>query len=162
MPDVSALRSTLAVWAAATLAACGSPGAPAERPPSTSGPPAAPAPAAPRGAEAALKDGAGVAVVDLTGRAGARPGELSVAKDATLSAVRWSGWGAAQATGRGRLELLDCDPNCAEGQVRSFPAEVVLSNLRTCGSGRFYATVALTYRDGGRTQRPAAYLQPPC
>lgn len=110
----------------------------------------------------ALAAGRGVAVVDLAGAAHARPVKLEIAKDATLSGLRWSGWGRPRAVGEGTLSLLECEPTCAEGRVRTVPARVILHDLRRCSTGRFYAAASVAPDDPRRTPPPAAYLQPPC
>lgn len=49
-----------------------------------------------------------------------------------------------------RHQLIDCDPNCAEGSLIEPAADVKIYRIRTCiGSGghkhRFYTRVSITY-----------------
>jgi hypothetical protein len=116
------------------------------------------------GAREALATGA-VGVVDLEHRAGVAPRRLVVNREQTLTGVRWSGWGDARATGRGRVETLVCEPTCATGRIGTTSAVIVLSAPRRCGAGRFYTRSTMTYEEehSGRTRAPDTYLRtPPC
>jgi len=97
-------------------------------------------------------------VVDFTGRAAARPATLTPNKDQILRRIEWSGWGGARATGRGTLEVLECEPTCAQGQTDRVPAVLTLSAPRTCGAQRYYGEATLR-ADG---QAPAVFLRTPC
>jgi len=97
-------------------------------------------------------------VVDFTGRTAARPVTLTPNKDQILRGIEWSGWGRARATGRGTLEVLECEPTCAQGQTDRVPAVLVLSGPRTCGTQRYYGEAKLR-ADG---QAPAVFLRTPC
>lgn len=50
----------------------------------------------------------------LSGKLVVEPSRI-VFKDLDLTMIKWTGWGAATATGRGRASSLQCDPSCAEG-----------------------------------------------
>jgi hypothetical protein len=106
-----------------------------------------------------------VGVVDVAGRVGVRPRTLETSADATLRDVRWERWDAAGARGAGRLRILDCDPWCGGGRVRSLPATVRLSMVRECG-GRFYFGAAAVRVDPAaspvRGEQPASYVRAPC
>lgn len=52
-----------------------------------------------------------------------------------LVRLRWSGWGKAKATANGRGILNTCDPSCAAGNSRVYPAKLVVSRVRTCMAG---------------------------
>lgn len=78
-----------------------------------------------------------------------RPPALAVGANATVSGLRWAGWGAATATGHGTLPLDDCQPTCATGTVKPTPATVIVTRLRDCSSRRVYTHVAV--RVEGRT-----------
>lgn len=97
-------------------------------------------------------------VVDFTGEAASRPSTLRPNKDQVLRSIEWSGWGEAEAIGRGTLEVLVCEPNCAQGQTEDVPATVTLSAPRTCGGQRYYGEASL--RSAGET--PAVFLRTPC
>ena len=115
------------------------------------------------GAREALAGGA-VGVVDLSTRAAVAPAAMEVNREQRLEALRWSGWGAAQTTGRGHVSTLVCDPNCATGRRETSTAVIVLSAPRRCGGRRFYSRASMTYeeRSSGRTRAPATYLRTPC
>lgn len=106
-----------------------------------------------------------VGVVDVSGRVGVRPRTLETSSDGVLEHVRWERWDAAGARGSGRLRILDCDPSCAIGRVRSLPATVTLSAVRECG-GRFYFDAAAVRVDPARSpvrgSQPASYVRAPC
>lgn len=171
-------RATLAcaLCACLAVAACGGGEKRAERatsaagvggePPATS--PAAEATVQPlaygRGVRAGLAGGR-IAVVDLTNRAGIEPLRMTVNSEQTVSGLSWSGWGQARATGRGEVETLSCEPSCANGQVDSSRAEIVLSAPRRCGKRQFYTRSSMTYKEAGsgRVRAPDTYLRtPPC
>jgi hypothetical protein len=117
-----------------------------------------------RGARAGLAAG-GVAVVDLTNRVGIEPVRMAVNSEQRLDGLRWSGWGLARTTGRGRVETLVCEPTCATGQLESSTAVIVLSRPRRCANRRFYTRSSMTYDEPktGRTRAPDTYLRtPPC
>ena len=89
---------------------------------------------------------------------------MDVNAEQTLDGLRWSGWGNASATGRGKVDTLVCDPTCATGRREHSSAEIVLSKPRRCG-GRFYTRSSMTYEEPGthRTRAPDTYLRtPPC
>jgi len=63
----------------------------------------------------------------------------------------WSGWGSPQATATGTQMVNDCNPNCAEGKYRGYPATVTLAGLKPYGTGlQAYSTIVI--------QTPAANL----
>jgi hypothetical protein len=113
---------------------------------------------------AALASGV-VGVVDASGRVGVRPRTLETSSDAELRDLRWQRWDAAGARGSGRLRILDCDPSCALGRVRSLAATIRLSAVRECG-GRFYFDAAAVRIDPAaspvRGAQPASYVRAPC
>jgi hypothetical protein len=116
------------------------------------------------GAKAALAAGR-IAVVDLSNRAGVEPATMDVNREQTLDGLRWSGWGNASATGRGKVDTLVCDPTCATGRREQSTAVIVLSKPRRCGGRRFYTRSSMTYEepDTNRTRAPDTYLRtPPC
>jgi hypothetical protein len=43
--------------------------------------------------------------------------EISVHGDVSLHGMRWTGWGGAEATGRGRARVKACVPDCNLGKV---------------------------------------------
>ena len=115
------------------------------------------------GARAQLTAG-GVGVVDLGNRVAIEPALMAVNREQRLEGLRWSGWGSPRTTGRGEVDTLICDPNCATGRRERSTAVIVLSKPRRCGSRRFYARSTMTYEEPetGRTRAPDTYLRPPC
>ena len=97
-------------------------------------------------------------VVDFAGEIASRPATLRPNKDQVLRSIEWTGWGEDEATGRGTLEALECEPNCAQGQTEDVPGTITLSEPRTCGARRYYA--AATLRSG--EDAPAVFLRTPC
>jgi hypothetical protein len=103
-------------------------------------------------------DAGGVAVIGLDERAGIAPEHLWLNREMQLMRLQWTGWGTPQATGRGRVRTLVCNPNCAQGRLEFAPGTVTLSDIRLCGTRRFYAKARL--ETSGKT--PATFLGTPC
>ena len=90
---------------------------------------------------------------------------MDVNREQQLAALRWTGWGLARTTGRGRVSTLICDPNCATGTREDVARRPrALDGRRRCGGRRFYRRSSMTYADPGtgRTRAPATYLRTPC
>jgi len=123
----------------------------------------APEPPAP-GAGRALHAAPGTWVLDASGRVLARPRRMDFASDASLLDLRWRGWDglSASASASGRVRLLRCHPDCADGTVFYRPARIRLTDLKRCGHARFYAVATVTYRKAGRSRPIADYIRPPC
>jgi hypothetical protein len=115
------------------------------------------------GARARLATGA-IGVVDLANRATIEPVLMDINQEQQLDELRWSGWGGPRTTGRGAVDTLICDPNCATGRRERTTAVIVLSRPRRCGARRFYTRSTMTYEEPttGRTRAPDTYLRPPC
>jgi len=79
-----------------------------------------------------------------------RPRNLYLTADGTLAVfkVRWDTWGGRRATGRGRAEYHGCTPDCASGVDHHARVSIRLSNIRRCGSRRYYTHVRLTLPSG--------------
>jgi len=109
-------------------------------------------------------DAGDVAVVDFVARAGIAPSTLQLNKEQTLQEIRWDDWGSPSASGRARVRALVCDPNCGRGRFEMLDGKVELSDVRLCGSRRYYATAKLETTDPktGEAGRPATYLRTPC
>lgn len=105
-----------------------------------------------------------VGVVDFANEVAVRPARLLPNKDQAMRGIEWTGWGDAQAVGRGTLETLICEPTCAQGQTVDVDAVLELSEPRACGSRRYYGRAALTYTDPETDKRrdPAVFLRTPC
>jgi hypothetical protein len=79
-----------------------------------------------------------------------KPKTLFLTGDGTLEVqnVSWSSWGGATATGSGSAEHHGCTPSCAQGTVHHDHVTITLSKIKTCGSKRYYAHVALRLNSG--------------
>lgn len=74
-----------------------------------------------------------------------------------LGKLRWSSWGATSATGSGVFNWNDCTPDCAQGQIKSGPVKVTLSNPKTCPGQTHldFKQAALTYTGTRPKHHPA-------
>jgi hypothetical protein len=105
-----------------------------------------------------------IAVVDFVARVGIAPSTLQLNKEQTVQEIRWSDWGSPSASGRARVRSLVCDPSCGRGRIEMLDANVELSDVRLCGSRRYYAKAKLETTDPktGEAGHPATYLRTPC
>ncbi len=80
-----------------------------------------------------------------------RPPTLELTGDGTLFVdhVQWSSWGGPTATGSGDAVYHGCTPDCAQAPTHTALVTIRLSEIRTCGSRRYYAGITLT-RSSGR------------
>ncbi|SPJ40310.1 hypothetical protein CHUV2995_01102 [Corynebacterium diphtheriae subsp. lausannense] len=80
-------------------------------------------------------DAAGIVdCVRLNGTQG--PELLSLAcgdNNHVISDLTWGKWGDEAAHAHGKAWLNACDPNCAQGQWKTYPVKVTATNKRTCG-----------------------------
>jgi hypothetical protein len=62
------------------------------------------------------------------------------------------------------VRTLICDPTCAQGRLAQAPGTVELSDIRVCGSRRYYASAKLASSDPevSIVKNPATYLTTPC
>jgi hypothetical protein len=107
-------RATSAVTTPATGT---SPTAPASTPAST--PPSTPVSAVPPQ----------LPVLTVGSYTGMKPTEIGYSGDATnvVTAITWSSWTAAGATGQGTSDIDSCTPNCAQAPPSLVPTTVTLS-----------------------------------
>ncbi len=71
--------------------------------------------------------------------------------NASWKKVKWLSWGAKTALGTGYLYQNDCQPNCASGQFRTYPAKLVLSEvIRTRKYGLLYSQATFSYSALGK------------
>ena len=105
-----------------------------------------------------------VGIVGFDGAVGVEPESLETASDLTVSALRWTAWGASGASGSGRLRIPTCQPNCATGTATEVPARVELTGLKTCDGRRYFdhAEVRVAAEDAPSGLQPASYLRAPC
>jgi hypothetical protein len=109
-------------------------------------------------------DAGGVGIVDYIAHASIAPDSLWLNKEQELQGVHWTGWGSERATGRARVRSLECDPNCARGRIEMLEGTVELSDVRLCGTRRYYSKAELETTDPstGKRSRPSTYLRTPC
>jgi hypothetical protein len=53
--------------------------------------------------------------------------------------IVWSGWGTAEAVGRGTAEANNCKPDCADGTFSPHPVTVTLTKPKTWGAEMAYS-----------------------
>lgn len=116
-----------------------------------------PAPRAPR-----TRRGRDVRVAGLDGRAQRRPRTLQVAREIELRCLVWDSFGGRRATASGVADQLDCIPTCAQSGVERRKARVRVSELRRCGSRRFYSRIEVLLGEGDETDRPRTFPVVPC
>ena len=85
------------------------------------------------------------------GRVAPRTWDAGCTGSNELVRARWRHWGRRVATARGQTVVRTCDPNCAEGGSRLYPASARASRIGICKDdhGRrrpFYTRVRLTIR----------------
>jgi hypothetical protein len=141
-----------------TVAGCGSAGT---SNPTPVGSGAVPFRAAPPRLPAKLAPGT-ILIVDLTDIAAARPSTVEFASNGTLERMSWTGWGGSSVTGHGTASLRICQPNCAQGHDRSYPATVTLKTPKTCFHARFYTNSTVTVQMSGRPRKLASFIRNPC
>jgi hypothetical protein len=62
-----------------------------------------------------------------------------------IAKIRWSSYGAKQATGRGVASVNDCDPNCAAGTSSNYRARIKLTRVRQCGDVPQFTRLRVTF-----------------
>jgi hypothetical protein len=170
---VRRLLALLALGAVAVVCGCGgeeaAPGAaakPAATPPASSGAPdLGPYPKVKTSASVRRKlDAGAVGVIDLELRTAIAPDSLQLNREQEALELEWSGWGTPRATARGKVRTLICDPTCAQGRLAQAPGTVELSDIRVCGSRRYYASAKLHSSDPkvSIVENPATFLRTPC
>jgi hypothetical protein len=109
-------------------------------------------------------DAGAVGVIDLRLRTTIAPDSLQLNREQEARELEWSGWGTPHATARGKVRTLICDPTCAQGRLAQAPGTVELSDIRVCGSRRYYASAKLSSSDPevSIVSNPATFLRTPC
>jgi hypothetical protein len=170
---VRRLLALLALAAVAVVCGCGgqeaTPGAAAK--PATT--PSAPSGAPDLGPYPKVKtassvrrqlDAGAVGVIDLKLRTTIAPDSLQLNREQEAIELEWTGWGTPHASARGKVRTLICDPNCAQGLLAQASGTVELSDIRVCGSRRYYASAELRSPDPevSIVKDPATFLRTPC
>jgi hypothetical protein len=52
-----------------------------------------------------------------------------------LVKIKWESYGTDAASGSATAKVNDCQPNCASGTTKSYPAVVTLTKPKNCGGG---------------------------
>jgi hypothetical protein len=109
-------------------------------------------------------DAGAVGVIDLRLRTAIAPRSLQLNREQEARELEWTGWGTPHATARGKVRTLICDPTCAQGRLAQAPGTVALSDIRVCGSRRYYASADLRSPDPevSIVKDPATFLRTPC
>lgn len=79
-----------------------------------------------------------------------RPGRIVLTcADAgmVLHSVRWTVWGSGDALGQGTVTVNSCQPDCADGEDISYPAEIVLDRVIPNGVGPQFSRWIVIYQD---------------
>ena len=77
----------------------------------------------------------------------AKPSQVVISADGSgaVKNIAWSDWGTATATGAGILEVDNCNPNCATGTYKGYPARVTLTGLSAFVNGKkAYASMVVS------------------
>jgi hypothetical protein len=62
--------------------------------------------------------------------------------------LTWSTWGKKTAVGSGTAKIVSCDPNCAEGKVKSYKVKLTASKPVACSKGnRQFLRLTYTFPD---------------
>lgn len=87
--------------------------------------------------------------VSVTGLEG--PDSISLAcgdNNYLVKDLKWSNWGADEATAEGTAVENDCDPFCAEGTFKQTPVRVVVDKREACGyNAKVYSRIRVIYPD---------------
>ena len=168
------MRRLLALLAlGAVLVACGCGGEEAAPRGAAGKPAAAPAPPPDLGPYPKIEttssvrrqlDQGAVGVIDLRLRTAIAPDSLQLNREQEARELEWTGWGTPHASARGKVRTLICDPTCAQGRLAEAPGTVELSDIRVCGTRRYYASAKLASSDPevSIVKNPATYLRTPC
>ena len=74
------------------------------------------------------------------------------------TSLHFSAYGAGTAWASGRLHYVVCQPNCAQGYVKSVPARFKLTKIVRCAGRRYYGTATVVAP--ARYSRSSWYIQP--
>ncbi|HTT50890.1 MAG TPA: hypothetical protein VMH35_05800 [Streptosporangiaceae bacterium] len=69
---------------------------------------------------------------------------------AFLRTPHWSRWSGSSAATTGTLWVDNCQPNCASGHFRTYPAQVTLSRVAYHKGAAFFSRMRLRYEHSGR------------
>lgn len=76
--------------------------------------------------------------------------------------MTWTSWTTSAATGTGTLWEKLCKPNCADGQIGTYPVAVTLSAVKTSSQGPWFSRLTVTWEaTRPPNQTPDSFLTPP-
>jgi hypothetical protein len=104
------------------------------------------------GSAAARPSAGPTTLPDCLGRPQVRPAEVILAcgdGNASVSGLRWKGWGSSFAAATGVASINDCSPTCVAGHDHSYPVVLIVSGRETCSPGGqiAYRKVTLAFLD---------------
>lgn len=88
-------------------------------------------------------------IQDITSVPKIKPSRIVLTNHAAVSRLRWSSYGGTRATATGKLNLVQCEPTCAEGPSVKYGARITVSAPRTCEEKRYYTKIRVRYRSSG-------------
>jgi hypothetical protein len=88
-------------------------------------------------------------IQDITSVPKIKPSRIVLTNHAAVSRLRWSSYGGTRATATGKLNLVQCEPTCAEGTSLKYRARITVSAPRTCEEKRYYTKIRVRYRSSG-------------
>ena len=62
-----------------------------------------------------------------------------------VTKIRWNAYGTSAANGSATARVNDCEPDCAGGTFRKYPATVRLTRVRQCGDVPQFTRIAVTF-----------------
>ncbi|HEY6315273.1 MAG TPA: hypothetical protein VIY52_31330 [Streptosporangiaceae bacterium] len=76
--------------------------------------------------------------------------------------MTWTSWTTSAAAGKGTLWEKLCKPDCADGQIGTYPVAVTLSAVKTSSQGRWFSRLTVTWEaTRPPNQTPDSFLTPP-
>jgi hypothetical protein len=118
--------------------------------------------AEPGARQRARLDAGEIAIVDLRGDIGIRPGALDFAKGGRLEQLEWSRWDDDGAAATGRMVGVVCQPDCGHGVRIEARAGIVLSEPVACPAGRFFDRGRIEVASDDPDAQSTSWLAAPC
>jgi hypothetical protein len=76
--------------------------------------------------------------------------------------MTWTSWTTSAATGMGTLWEKLCKPNCAVGQIGTYPVAVTLSAVKASSQGPWFSRLTVTWEaNRPPSETPYSFLTPP-
>jgi hypothetical protein len=76
--------------------------------------------------------------------------------------MAWTSWTTSAATGKGTLWEKLCKPDCADGQIGTYPVAVTLSAVKISAHGPWFSRLTVTWEaTRPPNQAPDSFLTPP-